>query len=92
MNTFLKIGACLCILIGALYSVVTAQLLVERAFYTVGDALFLVIYTLLAFVPFVVFVYPGSKTPRRPVCLSVGILEILVVGLFVWNLLFLLAD
>ena len=91
-NIFLKIGACLCILIGALYCVVTTQLLVDRAFYTAGDALIIIIYTLVAFVPFIVFFYPRFKTSRKPVLLSAGILEILVIGLFVLNVLSMLGD
>ena len=75
-----------------LYSVITASLLIERAFYTVGDALILIIYTLLAFVPFIVFVYPRFKTSRKPVFLSAGVLEILVMGVFVWSFLSALKD
>ena len=85
-SKFLKIGACLCILIGALFSVVTTQLLVERAFDTGRDALILIIYTSLAFVPFIVFVYPGFKKLRKSVFWSAVVVEFLVLGLFVWNL------
>ena len=79
-------GACLCVLIGVLYSALTAQFFIDGAFYK-GDALVMIImtiYALFAFVPFVVFVYPTLKTPRKPVLLSAGILEILVLSLFVW--------
>jgi undecaprenyl pyrophosphate phosphatase UppP len=91
---FLQIGACLCILIGVLYGAGAADLLVDGAFYK-GDALvtiFMIIYALLAFVPFAVFVYPTLKTSRKPVFLSAGILEILVMGGFVWWFLNALKD
>ena len=85
---FAQIGACLCALIGAVYCVLTAQLLFQRAFYSVRDAVIIIAYTLVAFVPFLVFVYPKPKTLHRSILVGVALLEILVLGLFLWNILF----
>jgi hypothetical protein len=40
-----------------------------------------------AFVPFIAFVYPGLKTPRKSVLVSVSLLEILVLVLFLYAIL-----
>ena len=85
----LQVGAGLCFLIGLLYSVVTAQGLFDGAFYSRLDALILISYTLLAFVPFVAFIYPKLKTHRKPVFLGMAAVEIAILGLFLWNILFL---
>ncbi len=76
----LQIGACLSVLIGAPYSVVTARLLFPTPSVSWLQALFLITYTLLAFLPFIAFVFPGLKTPRKPVVLSAAVIEILVLG------------
>jgi hypothetical protein len=86
MKILLQIGACLCALVGAyglaviaipLFTVhrIGANALVVVAFIT---------YSLLAFVPFGAFVYPRLKSPRKSVSFGVAMLEILVVGIFLW--------
>lgn len=89
-KTFEQVGALLCALIGIFSIVVTAGLAPEVT--TRSDTIFLIlliIYTLLAFVPFIAFVYPGFKMPRKSVSVSVRLLEILVLGLFLYAVLIL---
>ena len=86
-KTFAQIGACVCALIGALYCVATAELLIERAFHSATDAMIFIAYTLFAFVPFVIFIYPKAKTRFKLVAVCAGVLELLIVGLFCWNIL-----
>ena len=82
----LQIGACLCGLIGALYTVVTWQLLFHAPSVSGLQALFLVAYTLLAFAPFAVCVFPKVKALTKPLFLSTAALEILVVSCLLWSL------
>lgn len=77
-----KIGAWLCVLLGVLYSIVTWLLLFPRSYVSDWQAGVLILYTLLAFVPFIVFVYPGLKMPRKPIFWSILALEALLLGLF----------
>jgi len=86
-KVFLQLGAWLCVLVGAFYSVLTTQLIFPPRAVSGWQALFLIIYTLLAFLPFIVFVFPGVETRRKPVLLSAAVTEILVLGLFLWNIL-----
>jgi hypothetical protein len=86
MTIILQIGACLCVLVGALYGVVTVRLLIPKQYVTILQAVFLTIYTLSAFVPLISFGLPRLKTPRKQVFLSVAVIEILVLGLFLWNI------
>jgi hypothetical protein len=88
-KVFQQAVACLCALIGAWSIMVTAELAEEvtsksQAFVLVP----VIIYALLAFVPFFAFVYPRLKTSRKSVLLSVSLIEILVLGLFLWAILF----
>jgi len=88
-KTFQQIGAFLCALIGIFSIVVTAELAPRAT--SRSDKLFLIpliIYTLLAFVPFIAFVYPRLKTPRKSVWVSMSLLELLVLGLFLYAILF----
>jgi integral membrane sensor domain MASE1 len=85
-NPFPKIGACLCALLGALYCVLVTKAMLERAFLSWIHAVVVAIYTLLAFVPFIIFIFPGLKVPRRSVIFSGIAVEILVLGLLLVNL------
>ena len=85
---FQQVGAWICALIGAFSILIVVMTLRQNA---VGsDALALIpisIYALLAFVPFLAFVYPRLKTPRKAFSLSVSVIEILVLGLFLLAIL-----
>jgi len=81
----LQIGACLCALIGALYTVVTWQLLFPAPSVSGLQALFLVTYTLLAFAPFAVSVFPRVKALTKPLFLGTAAVEMLVMGCFLWT-------
>jgi len=83
----LQIGACFCVLIGALYTVLTVQFLFPTPSVSALQALFLIIYTLVSFVPFAALVFPGLKTPRKSVFWAVLVIEALVLGLFFWSVL-----
>jgi integral membrane sensor domain MASE1 len=85
-NPFPKIGACLCALLGVLYSVLVTKAVLERAFLSWIHAVVVAIYTLLAFVPFIIFIFPGLKVPGRSVIFSGIAVEILVLGLFLVTL------
>jgi integral membrane sensor domain MASE1 len=86
-NPFPKIGACLCALLGVLYSVLVTKAVLDRAFLSWIHAVVVAIYTMLAFVPFIIFVFPGLKVPGRPISFTGIAVEILVLGLFVVTLL-----
>ena len=89
---FLQFGACVCSLIGLLYTYITGVLVFEWAFYRWIHAAILVAYTLLCFLPFIVFIFPKLKTPGR-VVFFVGLTsEIIVVSLFVWNIFEIMHD
>ena len=74
------------VLIGGLYIVVTTQLLFPVSYVSALQALVLIIYTLTAFVPFIVFIFPRLKSPRKSVLLGVAVIEIVVPGLFLWSI------
>jgi hypothetical protein len=82
IKSLLQIGAYPCFVLGAYW---TACLLweVPRPF-----PLPLIIYTLLAFVPFITLVYPRVKTRQRLVMLSSALIEIAILGLFVYGIFF----
>jgi hypothetical protein len=82
----LQIGACLCGLIGAIYTVVTCRLLFPAPSVSGLQALLLVAYTLLAFAPFAVCVFPRVKALTKSLFLSTAALEILVVSCLLWSL------
>ena len=82
----LKIGACLCALVGALYTVVTWQLLFPARSVSWLQALFLVAYTLVAFAPFSVCLFPRVKALTKPLFFSTAVVEVLVMGCFLWSL------
>ena len=48
--------------------------------------LFLVAYTLLAFAPFTVSVFPRVKALTKPLFLCTASVEVLVMGCFLWSL------
>ncbi len=87
IKIFLILGACICALIGVLYSVITTYLLFKTAFYRIVDALILISYTLLAFVPFAALVYPRLRARRKSVYFGAALIEFLVLGLFIWSFL-----
>jgi hypothetical protein len=90
----LQIGAYLCLPIGVLYTVAATHFVIDGSIYR-GDALVTAImaaYALIAFLPFVIFVFPKIKTPRTSVFYSVGLLEIFVLMIFVWSFLDMLRD
>ena len=86
-HPLLQLGACVCALLGVLYAVITTQLIFKRAFFSWIHAVILVVYVLFAFAPFIVFVFPGLKAPRRSVIFGGVAIEVLVLGLFIRNLL-----
>jgi hypothetical protein len=52
-----------------------------------GDVLVLIallFYAPLAFGPFIVFVYPKLKTPRKSVSIVASVIEVLLVVMFIW--------
>ena len=83
----LQIGACVCGLIGALYTVVMWQLLFPTPSVSGLQAFFLVAYTLLAFAPFALCVFPRVNALTKPLFLSAAAVEILVVSCLLWSLL-----
>jgi len=91
-KTFQQVGAWLCAFLGvwgAAVSVVLARQVTSKS--QVLILIPFIFYTLLAFVPFVAFIYPRFKTTRKSVFLGVSLLEILVFGLFLYVILFLRA-
>lgn len=89
-KTFHEIGAWLCAFLGAWC--VWLNIVFARQVASMTEALMLIpfiLYALLAFVPFIVFVYPRFTTARRLVFWSVSLLEIVVFGLFLCAMLFL---
>jgi hypothetical protein len=93
INKLLKVGAWICLLFGIYIAGVVVMIFVTGHAKTnsTGDTLVLfglIIYPFFALVPFYTFVYPGFKPPRKSVSLGVALLEILVVGLFLWPILF----
>jgi len=91
IRILLQFGAYVCLLLGAYCTVCLVVMLSTRRIETGSNALGLllfIIYTLLAFVPFIAFVYPTSKTTRKPVFVSAALIEVLVLGLFLCQILF----
>ena len=82
----LQIGAWPSAVVGALYCLAIPRLFLPVPRVSFTYALFHISYTLAAFVPFFVFIFPGLKSPRKSVILSVAVVEILVPGLFLWYL------
>ncbi|HTL72878.1 MAG TPA: hypothetical protein VL863_06205 [bacterium] len=83
---FLLIGAFICGLIGIYIAVMTAIGVVTQPIRSSHDlfiAGYFVVYTLLAFVPFYVFVYPRFKTSRKSVFVGATVIEILVLAFFI---------
>jgi hypothetical protein len=85
----LKVGAWLSGFIG-LYGLTSVAVLVfgKRVPIQSGsDAITLVLSvncTLVAFIPFLAFVYPTFQTPRRLLVWSAAVIEILILGAFLW--------
>jgi hypothetical protein len=92
MSVLLMVGACLCALIGAFYGALTAYLLFKLAFYRIVDAIILVSYTLLAFVPFTALVCPKWRASRKRTYLVAAVTEVLVITMFIWGYLQMLKD
>jgi hypothetical protein len=93
ITNLLKVGAWICLLIGAYMSSILIMILVtgHTGINSTGDALVMVafvIFTFFAFVPFYGFVFPRFKSPRKSVSLAVGSLEVLVITLFLFAVLF----
>ncbi len=87
---FQKAGACLCALIGVWSILIVIHLAGQIS--SREQVLILIpfaAYGLFAFVPFAAFIYPRLRTPRKSVAVSMSVVEILVVGLFLWAILFL---
>jgi hypothetical protein len=93
MKSLLKLGAWICLLLGIYIAVVVVMIFVTghtktnsmaEAFMFFG----FIIYPFVAFMPFCTLVYPGFKSPRKLVLLGAALIEILVVGLFFWPILF----
>jgi hypothetical protein len=82
----LQIGACFCALIGALYAVITWRLLFPAPSVSGLRALFLVAYTLVAFGPFAVSVFPRVKVLTKSLFLGTAGVEMLIMGCFLWSL------
>ena len=84
---FLLIGAIICTLIGVYIGGMTAFGLFTQQIRSVHDffvAGCLVVYALLAFVPFCAFIYPRIKATRKLVFFGFVVIEILVLALFLW--------
>jgi hypothetical protein len=93
MKSLLKVGAWICLLFGLYMAGIVVMIFVTGHTKTSSAAesfafFAFIIYPFLAFVPFYAFVYPGFKSPRKSVSLCVGLLEVLVIGLFLWSALF----
>jgi|GEM_PF-5976678 len=86
-KALLQIGAFLCFLLGALYSFVTWKLLFPKPYVSRWQAVVLILYALLAFVPVSVFVHPGWKRRSKPTFWGVAPVEVLVLGLFLCTIL-----
>jgi hypothetical protein len=56
------------------------------------QAVLLIVYTVLAFVPFAAFIYPGLKAERRRASLCSAVLEGLVLIAFAWNFVCIILD
>jgi hypothetical protein len=88
---FLLIGAFVCGLIGAYIAVMAAVGIVTQPIRSLHDLLiagYLVIYALLAFVPFCAFIYPRFKTSRKSVFVGSAVIEVLVLAFFLCAILF----
>ena len=93
MNRLLQVGAWICLLLGIYIAGVVVMIFVTGHTKTTSMAETLgifafAIYPFLALVPFYTFVYPRFELPRKSVSLSVALLEIVVIGLFLWSVLF----
>jgi hypothetical protein len=89
-NILQKAGACLCASIGVWRILVVAHLTSLAS--SLEDIVVLIPFTsygVFAFVPFVAFIYPRLRAPRKSVTVSVSIAEILIIGIFLWAILFL---
>jgi integral membrane sensor domain MASE1 len=83
---FLLIGAFICALIGAYIAVMAGVGIFTqpiRSWHELFIAGYLVIYALLAFVPFCAFVYPRFRTSRRSVFVGAAVIEVLVLAFFI---------
>lgn len=83
---FAQVGACLCAGIGGLYGSIAVAAIFE-GFDSTRQAAALMAMTLLAFVPFVVFIYPKYKIHFKPLAVPVAILEFLIIAFFMWDIL-----
>ena len=93
-NILQKAGAYLCALIGVWSILVVAHLAGEVSSWADVHVLILVpfaAYGLFAFVPFAAFIYPRLKEPQRSVYVRISLVEILIVGIFLWAIFFLRA-
>jgi hypothetical protein len=86
IKIFLQAGAWICALIGLFIMVEISVLLFACSF-----TLLLIpplVFSLLAFMPFIAFVLPKEKPPRKLVSLSIALIEILILGFCLWSILF----
>jgi hypothetical protein len=88
VKIFLQAGAWICGLIGLFFMAEIAVLLFAGSF-----TLLLIsplVFSLFAFIPFIAFVLPKEKPPRKLVFLSIALIEILILGFCLWSILCLL--
>ena len=93
MKSILQVGAWICLLIGIYIAGVVIMIFVTGHTKTNSTAeaftfFGFIIYPFLAFVPFCSLVYPGFKSPQKLVLLGAALIEILVLGLFLWPIFF----
>jgi hypothetical protein len=83
-KVFAQAGAWLCALIGVLFSILTVILVWEREFGSTNDAIIVVAFTFLTFIPFFVFVYPKWKI-HKTIAAFVALVELLIFYYLFWG-------
>ena len=92
-SSLLIFGAWVCLLLGIYIAGVVVVIFATDHIqtYSTADAFAFsafIVYPFVAFVPFFALVYPRLKSLRKPALFSIALLEMLVVGLFLWPILF----
>ena len=82
----LQVGAWICALIGLFFMSEIAALLLVGSFSLALIPPF--IFALVAFMPFVAFILSKEKPPQKLASLSVALIEIVILGVCLWSILF----
>lgn len=85
-SVIFRIGAWLCLLIGVFSVWVTAAYIFPPQSPAALPAIIFVTYTILAFFPFMAFVYPKWATRRKLVFWTAAAIELAVLVFFILNI------